>query len=55
MELASQLAHIMFKVGIVFSLVSAGWDDVLASDSPFNERDTWKPKSKVMELKCTNL
>lgn len=45
----------MLKAGTIFSLFSFGQGDVLAPSNPSQERDTWKGKSEVMELKCTNL
>lgn len=55
MEMVFKFTHNMFKVAYVFSLVSAGRSDVLASDNPFKKRDTPKGKVEAMELKCTNL
>lgn len=54
MEMASEFAHIIFKVTSIFSIISAGRDDVLSLGSPFKERYTWKGKVEAMELKFTN-
>lgn len=48
--MSSELTHNMFKDGSIFSLVSIGWGDALASDSPFKERVLIR-KVKTMELK----
>lgn len=53
--MAQELTRSMFKAISVFSLVSVGRGDILAPSNPFKERDTWKGKSKTMELKYTNL
>lgn len=45
----------MFKDGTIFSLVSDGQGDVLALTSSSQERDTWKGKVEVMNLRCTYL
>lgn len=55
MEMAYKLAYNMFKDTSLFSLVSAGHGDVLASDNPFNERDIWKVRDETLELRCTYL
>lgn len=55
MELASQLAHSMFKVGTIFYLVSVGRGDTLASSNPFKERETWKIKSETLKMRRINL
>lgn len=55
MEIGSELAHSMFQVVFIFSLVSATRGDVLSLGSPFKERGTWKEKGEALELKCTNL
>lgn len=54
-EMASELAHNMFKAASICSFVSVGHDDVLALSSPFKKRDTWKGNVKVLELKCNNI
>lgn len=53
--MTSELVYSMFKYAFVFSLVSKRRGNVLAPDSPFKQRDTWKGKIEAMELKCTNL
>lgn len=54
-EMASELAHNMFKAASICSFVFVGHDDVLALGSPFKKRDTWKGNVKVLELKCNNI
>lgn len=52
MELAFELAHNMYKAGNIFSLVFVGQDDVLAPVNSFKEKNIWKGKVEVMELRA---
>lgn len=47
MDLASQLAYTMFKVGTICSLVSARWGDILAMGNPSHEMGNLKRKAKA--------
>lgn len=42
------------KLLLYFNLYMLDEGDVLALDSPFKERDSWKGKAETMELKCAN-
>lgn len=55
MDLTSEIAHIMFKTAYIFSLISVGQGDVLASGNPSKERDTQKGKVKAIKLRCITL
>lgn len=55
MEMACEIAHNIFNVTSIFSLVSARRSDVFASSSLFMIRDALKGKAKTIHLKCTNL
>lgn len=52
MELVSQLALSMFKYASIFYFISIRQGHVLAPRNLSQERDTWKGKAGVMELKC---
>lgn len=53
--MVSQLAHSIFKAGIIFSIMSTGWGNILALGNPSRERDTWKGNVEIRELRCTNI
>lgn len=54
-ELASQLAHNLFKAGTIFSLVSIGLGGVFVLGNSSKEMDTWKGEVEFIKLKCSNL
>lgn len=47
------LTQSMFKTASIFSLVSAGRGNVLASGNPIKDRDTLKGKYETMKLMCS--